>query len=176
MTQTRAAALACALFLVVSACGGEGGEGTKEEGEAEPAASSTGGSGAAVSGSPEELSYASELDVHLDSMTRRENGLYVQVLQEGDGATASSDDTVTVHYTGWLADGRKFDSSRDRGEPATFPLSGVIPGWREGVADMRVGEVRRLVIPPELGYGSRGTGPIPPDATLVFEVELLGVN
>lgn len=175
MTHPRAAALACVLFLV-AACGGEGGEATKEGAEADPAATSGGGSGAAVSGSPEELSYAPELDVHLDSMTRRENGLYVQVLKEGDGEAASADDTVTVHYTGWLADGRKFDSSRDRGEPATFPLSGVIPGWREGVADMQVGEVRRLVIPPELGYGSRGTGPIPPDATLVFEVELLEVN
>jgi FKBP-type peptidyl-prolyl cis-trans isomerase len=107
-------------------------------------------------------------------------------LAEGSGAMAMSGKTVHVHYTGWLFDaaapetkGRKFDSSRDRGEPFTFPLGAgrVIQGWDRGVAGMRVGGQRRLTIPPEFGYGARGAGGvIPPNATLVFDVELLGVE
>ncbi len=80
---------------------------------------------------------------------------------------------VTVHYTGWLESGKKFDSSVDRGEPATFALNQVIAGWTEGVGSMRVGGKRKLVIPYTLGYGAQGSGPIPAKATLVFDVELL---
>lgn len=80
---------------------------------------------------------------------------------------------VTVHYTGWLENGKKFDSSVDRGEPATFALNQVIAGWTEGVGSMRVGGKRKLVIPYTLGYGAQGSGPIPAKATLVFDVELL---
>ena len=97
----------------------------------------------------------------------------------GTGDEAKAGNRVSVHYTGTLESGRKFDSSRDRGEPFEFDLGAgrVIRGWDEGVAGMRVGGKRRLVIPPELGYGSRGAGSvIPPGATLVFEVELLGVR
>lgn len=99
-------------------------------------------------------------------------------LATGEGEEATPGSEATVHYTGWLTDGRKFDSSRDRGQPFTFRVGGgqVIRGWDEGVAGMRVGGRRTLVIPADLGYGSRGVGPIPPNATLVFAVELLGVG
>jgi len=110
-------------------------------------------------------------------------GLQYEDTVVGDGATAASGQHVTVHYTGWLyqdgAAGRKFDSSKDRGQPFEFSLGAgmVIRGWDEGVAGMRVGGTRRLVISPELGYGARGAGGvIPPNATLLFEVELLGAE
>ncbi len=97
----------------------------------------------------------------------------------GSGTLAEAGKMVQVHYTGWLTDGTKFDSSKDRGEPFTFQLGAgqVIRGWDQGVAGMKVGGIRKLTIPSSLGYGERGTGGvIPPNATLVFEVELLGVQ
>lgn len=108
-----------------------------------------------------------------------DSGLKIEDLEEGDGAEAVSGNKVTVHYTGWLTDGTKFDSSKDRNDPFSFPLGGgrVIRGWDEGVAGMRIGGKRKLTIPPQLGYGAAGAGGvIPPDATLVFEVELLAVD
>lgn len=104
------------------------------------------------------------------------NDMTIEILQPGSGAQAEAGHQVSVHYTGWLTDGTKFDSSVDRGRPFDFPLGGgrVIQGWDHGVAGMQVGEKRRLTIPPEMGYGARGAGGvIPPNATLVFEVELL---
>jgi FKBP-type peptidyl-prolyl cis-trans isomerase FkpA len=106
-----------------------------------------------------------------------DSGLQYEVLEEADGQKPKASDEVTVHYTGTLIDGTKFDSSVDRGEPATFPLSGVIPGWTEGLQLMSVGSKYKFYIPSELGYGPRGAGNvIPPNATLIFEVELLSIN
>jgi FKBP-type peptidyl-prolyl cis-trans isomerase FkpA len=112
------------------------------------------------------------------SVTTTASGLKIEDLTEGTGAEAAAGQTVSVHYTGWLTDGQKFDSSKDRNDPFAFVLGGgmVIKGWDEGVQGMKVGGVRRLTIPPQLGYGPRGAGGvIPPNATLVFEVELLAV-
>ena len=105
--------------------------------------------------------------------------LLIEDLTVGSGDTATAGQSVSVHYTGWLTDGQKFDSSLDRNDPFEFRLGAgqVIPGWDQGVAGMKVGGKRKLTIPPELGYGSRGAGGvIPPNATLVFEVELLAVR
>ncbi len=107
-----------------------------------------------------------------------DSGLKYTDLVVGAGETAAAGRTVNVHYTGWLTDGTKFDSSLDRNTPFSFPLGGgrVIRGWDEGVQGMRVGGRRKLTIPPHLGYGPRGAGGvIPPNATLVFEVELLEI-
>ena len=112
--------------------------------------------------------------------TKTADGLQYWDIKVGTGPTATSGHTVKVHYTGWLTSGKKFDSSVDRGEPFMFPLGGhqVIKGWDEGVAGMKVGGKRQLRIPPDLGYGARGAagGLIPPNATLIFDVELLGVR
>lgn len=111
-------------------------------------------------------------------MTESQN-LKVEKLQEGEGPQAQSGQMARVHYSGYLTDGTKFDSSVDRGQPFEFPLGQghVIRGWDEGVAQMRVGDKVRLTIPPHLGYGARGAGGvIPPNATLIFEVELLSLR
>ena len=103
----------------------------------------------------------------------------IERISAGDGASPKHGDTVTVHYTGWLTDGTKFDSSVDRDEPFAFVLGTgqVIQGWDRGVAGMRVGDKARLTVPPELAYGDQGfPGAIPPNATLIFEVELLSVS
>ena len=111
---------------------------------------------------------------------KTKSGLMVQDLRKGTGAVARAGKTVTVHYRGTLTNGKKFDASYDRGQPFVFPLGAgqVIKGWDEGVAGMRVGGKRKLIIPARLGYGAQGTpgGPIPPNATLVFVVELLKVS
>lgn len=108
-----------------------------------------------------------------------DSGLKYDDITEGDGNVATAGQMVTVHYTGWLTDGNKFDSSKDRNDPFKFKLGAgnVIRGWDEGVAGMKIGGTRKLTIPANLGYGAQGAGGvIPPNATLVFEVELLGID
>lgn len=122
----------------------------------------------------------------LTACNEEPGGLQIKTLHEGTGAVAMAGDTAVVHYTGWLYDeavadkrGKKFDSSRDRKEHFRFPLGAgrVIKGWDQGVQGMHVGEVRQLTIPPDLAYGARGAGNvIPPNATLIFEVELVGLE
>jgi FKBP-type peptidyl-prolyl cis-trans isomerase FkpA len=121
--------------------------------------------------------YASALNVELADMERRPTGLYVQDVVVGEGARADSGDIVVVHYTGWLPQGKEFDSSVG-GDPLEVAIGygRVIQGWDQGVVGMHVGGQRRLVIPPALGYGEGGTGPIPGNSTLVFDVELLDVE
>ena len=144
---------AVALFaLILSACGGSGDD--------RGGADAPGG------------------DFAIDSaaMTRTGSGLQYQDVTVGTGAEARQGQVAVVHYTGWLTDGTKFDSSRDRNAPFSFPIGAgqVIPGWDEGVAGMKVGGRRKLLIPANLGYGEMGAPPvIPPGATLVFDVELL---
>lgn len=108
--------------------------------------------------------------------TQTDSGLVIQTLSEGTGASPTTEDRVRVHYEGKLLDGTVFDSSFKRGEPLEFSLDGVIKGWIEGLQLMKQGGKSKLTIPSELAYGDAGTGPIPPKATLVFEVELLAVN
>lgn len=160
----RAGALplpALLLLAAVSACAGGGGS-------AAP--------GAAI---PPDVVFAPDLRVRLAEMERMESGLYLETLRPGEGPVARRGQTVLVHYEGWLPDGTMFDSSRRRSRPLEIPLGlgAVIEGWDEGLVGMRVGEVRRLVIPPELAYGDQGApGAVPPGATLVFEIELLGMR
>ena len=113
------------------------------------------------------------------SITTTESGLQIEEIRVGEGESATSGKFVSVHYTGWLTNGTKFDSSKDRDEPFEFPLGqrNVIAGWDEGVMSMKIGEKRRLFIPSNLGYGARCAGAsIPPHAGLIFDVELLKVS
>ena len=115
----------------------------------------------------------------IDKLTINKQGVEIEILKEGTGAIAKKGDTVSVHYVGVLENGTKFDSSVDRGTPFEFSLGAgqVIPGWDIGVEGMKVGEVRKLTIPSELAYGASGAGnAIPPNATLIFEVQLLGIK
>jgi FKBP-type peptidyl-prolyl cis-trans isomerase FkpA len=131
----------------------------------------------------EQSTHPARADANMTTTTT-DSGLQFQDLVVGTGASAASGQQVSVHYTGWLQNpdgsaGKKFDSSVDRGQPFEFPLGAgrVIRGWDEGVAGMKIGGKRRLIIPAALGYGARGAGGvIPPNATLIFDVELLGVH
>lgn len=130
-------------------------------------------------GAPETLTYNPSLNVDLAMMARTPSGLYWKDITVGTGAEAVRGSTAAVIYTGWLANGNKFDGNENTGKPFSFPVGQrrVIDGWDEGVAGMRVGGRRLLVIPPQLGYGPSGAGAlIPGNATLVFEVELLDVK
>lgn len=125
-----------------------------------------------TTGEVERTTFDPELKIHLDSMTRRASGLYVQDLVMGNGAVSTRGRTVVVRYTGWLPDGRRFDSGEIT---VSLGTNKTIPAWEEGLLGMRVGGKRRLVVPPNLGYGSRGAGEIPPNAVLVFEMEMTSI-
>lgn len=155
-TFLTTAALAFALTSTLTACA----DGSKP---ADPAA-------------PAEKAAATD-NKESSKVTTTASGLKYEVVTEGSGAKPSATDNVTVHYKGTLTDGTVFDSSYDRGEPATFPLNRVIKGWTEGLQLMTPGSKYIFTIPPELGYGAAGAGgKIPPNATLVFEVELIKIN
>jgi FKBP-type peptidyl-prolyl cis-trans isomerase FkpA len=159
--RVRFPAFAAILLMVfLQACGSD--DGTGPTGPVDPA----------------DLEFAGILGINLAQMTKTASGLYYLDSVLGEGAEATDDATVIVHYDGWLHNGTKFDSSRDRGQPDTFDLSQLIQGWREGVSGMRVGGRRKLVMPSSLAYGATGAGggAIPPFATLVFDVELLGLG
>ena len=123
--------------------------------------------------------FSAALGVDTTTMTKAPAGFWYTDVASGQGDEAAPGRTVRVHYTGWLPDGKKFDSSRDRGEPFAFTLGAgqVITGWDEGVKGMKVGGRRKLVLPPQMAYGDGGAPPdIPPGATLVFDVEVLGIQ
>ena len=126
---------------------------------------------------PEQVAFAPELGVDLAAMERTSSGLYVQDLREGDGFTAQRSSLVTLHYVGYLPDGTIFDASAG-GEPFQFRLGGneVIRGWNQGIPGMRRGGIRRLVVRPSLGYRAQGRGKIPPNSTLIFDIQLLDVR
>jgi FKBP-type peptidyl-prolyl cis-trans isomerase len=123
---------------------------------------------------PRDVDFHPDLEVDLDAMTRTATGLYYRDYQLGDGATVAAGDSIEVYYTGWFSNGSVFDSNTS-GTPLAFRVGvgRVIAGWDEGVLSMQEGGNRQLVIPPELGYGAAGFGPIPPNAVLVFRVNLL---
>lgn len=191
MTRITEWTLTLLVLCLAAGCGeaGDGGEPPADEpaaatgltGDEEPAGTAPAATG--LSGGEDAPSGGAE---HEATATEIVPGLSMRVLEEGTGPVAEPGQTAVVHYTGWLEDpsapdarGEKFDSSVDRGQPFEFPLGAgrVIRGWDEGVRGMQVGEVRELTIAPELGYGARGAPPaIPPDSTLVFEVELLDLK
>jgi FKBP-type peptidyl-prolyl cis-trans isomerase FkpA len=126
---------------------------------------------------PTEYEYDPELSIDLDEMTKTESGLYFEETTVGEGDIAAAGDSVNVLYTGWLPNGTEFDTNRDTEVLLGFTIgvTPIIPGFAEGVAGMREGGARKLVIPPHLAYGARGQGIIPPNATIVFEIELVSV-
>ena len=185
--------MAAILSALLAACGPPAeDDGNAQDAEAPPADQPAAGAPEEPSGTDPQATPADEQSADAVSgaasaaATEIEPGLTMRVLQPGSGKTAEPGQVAVVHYTGWLYDpqqpdnrGTKFDSSVDRGQPFEFPLGqgAVIEGWDRGVAGMQVGEVRELTIAPELAYGERGAGGvIPPNATLVFEVELLDVR
>jgi FKBP-type peptidyl-prolyl cis-trans isomerase FkpA len=174
MMKTRnllaTATAALALTSTLTACA----EGTKPEAAKEPGAAAT-EKAAPVAADKDAAPAAAAKET--GKVTTTASGLKYEVLKDADGPKPSATDNVTVHYKGTLTDGTVFDSSYDRGQPATFPLNRVIKGWTEGVQLMSPGSKYKFTSPPELGYGAAGAGgKIPPNSVLVFEVELIKIN
>ena len=173
--------LAAAVALVLLACGGDApppGEAPGEEPSHDEAGTAAGTEAGVPAPELSEEDFADELSVDLDAMERRESGLYVRTLEEGEGPPAEPGDSMYVHYTVWLPDGTKLDASHDHQPPEPLPMAlgetRLIEGWTEGVTGMREGETRRLAVPWPLAYGARGRPPrVPPHAPLLFEVELV---
>ena len=142
------------------------------------AACASAGSGAPATRPMESIPFASTLDVNLTRMTKTPAGVYYRDIEVGTGPVIRGKEDVKVHYTGWLTNGTKFDSNASDDQPLTVPLGRgrAIKGWDDGLAGMRVGGRRQLVIPPELGYGSNRNGVIPPDAVLVFDIRVVSVK
>jgi FKBP-type peptidyl-prolyl cis-trans isomerase len=159
----RAALVGTAAFAIACAGGGA----------SIPASTSPAANPRPIAGDVERTEFNPSLDIHLDAMSRRASGLYVQDLVVGTGAVAARERTVVVRYTGWLPNGKEFDSGEIS---VTIGSNKTIRAWEEGLLGMRVGGKRRLVVPPSLGYGARGAGDeIPPNSVLVFEMEARSV-
>lgn len=172
LSHARIAMLLAVLMLGAAACSP-----SPEAGDATPEASATQGAAPTQEAAMPDAAGPDAVELGPDAVTT-DSGLRYEDLVTGEGQEATRCSVATVHYDGRLVDGTPFDSSRQRGEPFAFVVGGqrVIKGWDEGVAGMRVGGTRRLVVPPDLGYGAAGQGSIPPNATLVFDVELLDAS
>jgi peptidylprolyl isomerase len=179
LRHNRLLAIATAILISLSGCGGGATPQPQQVAPPPPAASPVAQASPTLAivlepAEPQQPPEFVEVDKPAETTG---SGLQYIELEEGTGPMPQSGQTVAVHYTGWLRNGVRFDSSWERGRPLTFPVGTgqVIPGWDEGVSTMKVGGKRRLIIPARLAYGSSGNGPIPPNATIVFDVELVAI-